>query len=131
MGTRSPQAVKDEIAEIRSGLDAKLTALEGRLPPLVSTAKKVGVALAGGGAGTVLLFVVRRARAFSRRRRERPGQQAAGVAVQVLPPGTVPVALAVAAIWAGVRLYEAQLRSPSAPDASGTGFRRLRNASSA
>lgn len=128
MGSPSPQAVRDEIGAIRADLDAKLTELERRLPPIVAAGKKIAIALAGGTGGTLLLLVLRKARGFSRARRERRPAAAPGVSVQVLPPGTIPAAIGVAAIWAGVRLYEARLRSAHGEQTGRGSLRSVRDA---
>jgi hypothetical protein len=105
----------NEIEAIRSGLDAKLVELERRVPPLVRRGRRVAVGLAGGGSGAVVLWAVKRARA---RRSAPAAAPAAGapVAVNLLPKGAVPVAVAVVAVWAGVRIFEAlQKRPPAEP----------------
>lgn len=111
MGARTPDTVKQEIATLRAGLDGKLTELEGRLPPLLRTAKIAAVALAGGSGSGLLLFLWRRLRRAGRKRADRASAARSGVVVQVLPSGAIPIALALAAIWAGVRVFEARMRA--------------------
>lgn len=103
MGTKAADTLR-EIETLRTRLDTTLNALDGRLPPAAQIARRA-LRYAGGGAGAaVLLGITRR---LVRRPKARPrALEAAGAASVVVRVVPVPVALAVAAVWAGVRLYE-------------------------
>ena len=109
MGTRTDSTVK-EIEEIREGLEAKIVELGKRLPPAVRWGRR---AIAGVGGG-VLLFALNRMRA---RVKAKPKTERApsGPPITVNAGMGLPAALAVAAVWAGVRLYEAKQRAASVP----------------
>ncbi|MFA5891610.1 MAG: hypothetical protein WDA27_11775 [Actinomycetota bacterium] len=106
MGSRTSDTLR-EIESIRAGLDAKLTELEGRLPPTAKFGKQAVGILAGTGGGA-LLFALRRS---SKKRRSRGSAVAPSVTVKVFSGAAAPAALGVAAIWAAVRLYEMRTRS--------------------
>lgn len=114
MGSRTSDTLK-EIESLREGLDAKLVELEKRIPALRLSRKTVAVAFGSGTGGAVLWFAVRKLRARDRADRKAPVTPAP-VVVNVLPKGTLPAAVAVAGIWAGVRLLEAKLRSAPAAE---------------
>jgi hypothetical protein len=93
-------------------LDAKLTELERRLPPAAMWGKRaLGIATGGAGSGLALL-ALRRMRSRARRRKARTEVPPTPVTVKVFSSGAiVPAALGVAAIWAGVKIYEAKMRA--------------------
>lgn len=113
MGARTPQSVKDEITQIRRGLDTKLDELEGRIPPLLKFARRAAVVAAGGGAGGGVLYTALRVRRRRAKRNAALPVAAPSAQVGVLPRGAVAAALGVAAIWAGVRIYEVRMRYTS------------------
>ncbi|HEX9711959.1 MAG TPA: hypothetical protein VGB52_05310 [Actinomycetota bacterium] len=113
MGARTSDTLK-EIEQIRARLDVRFAELERRLPPIARRGRQA-VRLLGGGVGAgVALFVARRIAGRTRRTTKRRAEG------QVTPPAIVvhsgigaPAAIAVAAVWAGVRIYEAR-RAPGA-----------------
>lgn len=108
MGSKSAATLK-EIESLRSGLDAKLDELERRMPPVAKIGKAAAaIALGGGASGTAFWFVARRLRS-----KKKTDETPTRVAVTVFPPSVVPAAIGIAAVWAGVRLFEAKLRSES------------------
>ena len=110
MGSRTSDTLR-EIEAIRSGLDAKLTELERRLPPVAKFGKQTAGILAGTGGGA-LLFAMRRS-AKRRKGRDKVAAIAPSVTVKVFSGAAAPAALGVAAIWAAVRLYEMRSKSES------------------
>ena len=99
-----------EIEEIREGLEAKILELGKRLPPAVQWGRRAAAGVGGG----VLLFALNTMRA---RRKAKPKTKAAAAVAPVTVNAGIglPAALVVAAVWAGVRLYEAKQRAASAP----------------
>jgi len=121
MGSRTSETLS-EIEAIRHRLGANLTELEVRLPPLVRKGKNV-VRWVGGGVGSgVALFAARKLVSAARRA---PKKKAAAAAIAAAPTVVVrsaiglPAALAVAAIWAGVRIYEIRARAEGSEGARG------------
>lgn len=113
MGTRSTGTLT-EIDEIRARLDRNVSELERRLPaPARLLRWAVGAAVGGGIGGSLLWFAVRRLRP-ARPSRE---QAAPAVVVNLNAKGIVPVAVAAAAAWAGIRLYELRTGRERAADA--------------
>jgi hypothetical protein len=109
MGSKSDQTLK-EIEALRSGLDRKLNELQHRLPPVAQIGRKaVAIALGGGAGGTALWVVARRLRGKGKQKRAEAATPS--VSVKVLPAGAVPAAVAIAAVWAGVRIFEARMRA--------------------
>ncbi len=109
MGSRTASTVK-EIEDIREGLEAKIVELGKRLPPAVQWGRR---AIAGVGGG-VVLFALNRMRARAKTK-PKSGRVPAAPPITVNAGIGLPAALAVAAVWAGVRLYEAKQRAASAP----------------
>jgi hypothetical protein len=108
MGTRAADTLK-EIEALRAGLGPKLGELERRLPPIARAGRRAAMAVAGGGAGGSVLWFVLRRRSRARRKTEAAPATAgpAPVSINVLPKGALPVALTIAGIWAGVKVFEA------------------------
>lgn len=120
MGPRTTDTLK-EIEQIRARLDVRFAELERRLPPIAQRSRQA-VRLLGGGVGTgIVLFAARRIAGRARRKggtRKASGEAAPAIVVR---SGIgAPAAFAVAAVWAGVRIYESRTRStPSAGGAGG------------
>lgn len=110
MGSRTSETLS-EIARIRERLDGNLVELEQRLPPLARKGRAAVRILGGGVGGGVLLFAARRLASHSKRKAARAPEPPAQP--QVIVRGGVGslAALGAAAIWAGVRIYEARLRA--------------------
>lgn len=109
MGARTTDTLND-IERLRSRLDRNLAEIERRLPPAAQLGRRaLAVALGGGAGGSALWFAVRKLKP-KKKSDERP-DASAPVVVNVFPKAIVPVALGAVAVWAGVRLYEAKMRS--------------------
>ena len=107
MGSKTADTLKD-IETLRARLDGTLSELEKRLPPAAAMAKRAAAIAAGGVGSTVVLFIVRRLR--KRGSKAEPESQKP-YSVTVKSGISVPAALGVAAVWAGVRIFEARQRS--------------------
>lgn len=108
MGARTTDTLND-IERLRSRLDRNLAEIERRLPPAAQLGRRaLAVALGGGAGGSALWFAVRK---LKPKKKESPEPASPPVVVNVFPKAIVPVALGAVAVWAGVRLYEAKMRS--------------------
>ena len=117
MGKSSAETVR-EIEATRERLDAEIKELEHRLPPPARWAKRIaGVAFAGGVAGSLFWFGVRKLR--GRKKRQKVDPDRVQTVVQVLPGewaervsgamedgGWKVWAGAIAAVWLLLRLTE-------------------------
>jgi len=114
MGARATAKLK-EIEDLRSSLRSAVGELEGRIPPVARLGRKALIAMAGTGAGGGALWLAGRRR--SKRKRKAPAAApATSVVVNVLPRGAVPVALGIAAVWAGLRVWDAVQRHNAADE---------------
>ncbi len=124
MGERAAETV-EEIESLRDRLDGEVRELERRLPAPARWAKQLsGVALGGGVGGSVLWFVIRKARAKkSRAQAKKSGSEATQTVIRLLPEGVAddlsrqisraietgvwrPWAGGIAALWLVTRLAE-------------------------
>jgi hypothetical protein len=106
MGSKTTDTLK-EIETLRARLDGTLGELEKRLPPAAAMAKRAAAIAAGGVGSSVILLVVRRLR---KRGSKAEAESQKPISVTVKSGVSVPAALGVAAVWAGVRIYEARQR---------------------
>lgn len=109
MGSRTTETLT-EIDQIRARLEGTLRQLEGRMPPVAQIGKRA-LALSGGTVGGGLALAVLKKVVSRKGKRKASRAQAEAPVVSVKPAVSFPAALAVAAIWAGVRIYEAKQRA--------------------
>lgn len=111
MGSRTSETMT-EIEQIRARLDGTLKQLEGRMPP-VARIGKAAVAIAGGTVGTgVVLGIAKRAL----RRKPAKRRSSSDVPIVTVRAGiSAPAALTVAAVFAGIRIWEARQRAAAEP----------------
>lgn len=107
MGSRTTETLT-EIDQIRARLEGTLRQLEGRMPPIAQLGKRA-LALSGGTVGGGIALAVLK-KVVSRKSKPKRNHSVAPV-VSIKPAISFPAAVAVAAIWAGVKIFEAKQRA--------------------
>jgi len=107
VGSRTDDTLS-EVDQIRGDLEAKLTELGTRLPPMARWGKR---AVTGVGGGVVLFVLTRMRVKMKQNAGARKAPAAGGAPITVRGGISTPAALGVAAVWAGVRIFEATQRA--------------------